>query len=75
MRVWPFFSAQETRVRPAWRVYPVFIPVHPSYCHSSLLWFTSCRPSRVICLVATAFATVGFSRQARASLAMSRAEA
>ena len=74
MRVIPSRRAADTRVRPAFSVKPVFIPTHPSYRHNSLLWLVKVRPSRVMVLVDTIWARYSLSRQARARMAMSRAE-
>ena len=65
--------AQETRVRPALSVYPVFIPTQPSYCQSSLLWLVKLRPSMVMDFVATIRARISLSITTRASFAMSAA--
>lgn len=63
--------AADTRVRPEASVYPVFMPTQSSSNHKSLLWLTKVRPSREMVWVAQISDTVGFSRQAQASRAMS----
>ena len=73
IKVRPSRSAADTRVRPAFSVYPVFMPMQPSYRHSSLLWLRRLRPATVTVFVETVLAKMGFSMAQAASTARSRA--